>query len=155
MATNGSWLWVARYVAVLLLALILGAAIGELGLFKQTTLGSPKVTAARLAQFLGYGGALLLLWLLAQRAARELRARGGHAQGLGSLLVPLATLVVVPSCYYVLLIFAGGLMSTAFRAVFNWVFVLGTTAAAIWLTVALFHHAEALVGLFRRRRGAG
>jgi autotransporter translocation and assembly factor TamB len=42
-----SWMWIARYALVLLVALLLGAALAELSVFKQTTLGTPKLTAVR------------------------------------------------------------------------------------------------------------
>jgi hypothetical protein len=37
-----SWTWIARYALVLLAALLLGAALAELSVFKQTTLGTPS-----------------------------------------------------------------------------------------------------------------
>ena len=58
-----SWTWIGRYALVLLAAALLGAAISELPVFKQTTLGTPKLPAAALARFLGYGGALVIFAL--------------------------------------------------------------------------------------------
>ncbi len=71
-----SWTWIGRYALVLLAAVALGAAIGELTVFKTTTLGTPKLSAAAFAKFLGYGGALVVFALLGQRAASQLRASG-------------------------------------------------------------------------------
>jgi hypothetical protein len=31
------------------------------------------------------------------------------------------------------------------RKVYNWIFIIGTTASAIWLAVAMFQHLESLV----------
>jgi len=44
----------------------------------------------------------------------------------------------------VLIVF-GGLIGPELRKIYNWIFILGTTAAAIWLVVALFQHLEALI----------
>ena len=42
------WTWLSRYVLVIVVALVLGGAIGEFSLFKQSTLGTPKLTASAL-----------------------------------------------------------------------------------------------------------
>lgn len=145
MAKN--WTWLIRYVLVIVVALILGAAIGELDLFKKTVLGAPrlKLTAASLAQFLGYGSALALLWLLAQRATRELQAQQGWKRPVSFFVLPLATLIVVPAAHQILLLVFGGLIGPDLRKVYNWIFIIGTMASAIWLAVAMFQHLESLV----------
>ncbi|MDA1116527.1 MAG: hypothetical protein O2979_00670 [Proteobacteria bacterium] len=145
MAKN--WGWLIQYLLVIMVALILGAAIGELDLFKKTALGAQKLklTAASLAQFLGYGSALTLLWLLAQRAARELQSQVGCKRPVSFFVLPLATLIVVPAVHQIMLLVFGGLIGPELRKIYNWIFILGTTAAAIWLVVALFQHLEALI----------
>ena len=72
-----SWKWIARYTMVLVVALLLGAAIAELSVFKQTTLGTPRLPAAALARFLGYGRAHRLLdsGTTHRPAIAQLRAR--------------------------------------------------------------------------------
>jgi threonine/homoserine/homoserine lactone efflux protein len=141
------WGWLIRYVLVIVVALILGAAIGELDLFTKTALGAPKLklTAANLARFLGYGSALTLLWLLAERAARELRSQDGWKRPVSFFVVPLATLIVVPAAHQILLLVFGGLIGPDLRKIYDWIFILGTTVSAIWLAVAMFQHLESLV----------
>jgi hypothetical protein len=145
--------WMIRYVVVMVVALILAAAIGELDLFKTTAIGAPKLklTAARLAQFLGYGAGLALLWMLAQRAAQELRSQGGWKRPAAYLVVPLATLLVVPAAHQILLLVFGGIIGPGLRKIYDWIFILGTTAAAVWLAVALFQHLEPLLEELRAR----
>ena len=91
---NDRWNWVIRYAVVLVLAVILGAALGELALFK-TKLGKTGLTAAHLVQFLGYGAALLVFWLAVRRTASLLDGRDARWSVLKAILVPVATLVVV------------------------------------------------------------
>jgi hypothetical protein len=146
---NRDWAWMSRYVLVIVISLVLGGVIGELTLFKQTTLGTPKLTASALVQFMGYGGALLLLWLLGQGAANRFRADRGKAAFLSFIIVPLVTLIVVAGAYTVLLTVLRPFLDAGLRNIYNWVFVLGITASALWLAVALFHHSEPLVDLFR------
>jgi hypothetical protein len=146
---NRDWAWMSRYILVIVIALVLGGVIGELVLFKQTTLGTPKLTASAIAQFMGYGGALLLLWLLGQRAAGRFRSDGGKAAFLSYIIVPLVTLIVVAGAYTVLLAILKPFLDAGLRNTYNWVFVLGITASALWLAIALFQHSEPLVDLFR------
>lgn len=150
---GGNMTWLIRYILVIVVALILAAAIGELDLFKTTAIGAPKLklTAARLAQFLGYGAALALLWMLAQRAAQELRSQSGWKRPVAYLIVPLATLIVIPAAHQILLLVFGGAIGPSLRKIYDWIFILGTTAAAVWLAVALFQHLEPLLEELRAR----
>ena len=52
--------WMFQYGVAILLALLLGVILGHIPLFQETTLGSTKLRAADLVQFLGYGGALVM-----------------------------------------------------------------------------------------------
>lgn len=146
---NKSAAWWIRYLLVIVVTLILGAAIGELGFFQKTSLGFLKLTAANLVRFLGYGSALVLLWLLAQRAAQELRGQGGWKAQLSHFVLPLATVIIVPSTHPVLLLFLGGVMGPDLRKIYDWVFILATLAAAIWLVLALYQRMEPLLESLR------
>jgi hypothetical protein len=144
-----SWTWIARYALVLLVALLLGAALAELSVFKQTTLGTPKLTASAAARFLGYSGALIVFWLLGRRAALQLRSAGGGSAHLGHLILPLTTLIVLSAGYDVVLAILRPFLSATAKDVYNWIFVLGITGCAVWLVVALYQHAEGMVELLK------
>jgi len=64
MQMNKEWSWVGRFVAVIVVALILAAAIGSMDLFAKTFVISGKLSAAHLVRFLGYSTALGALWML-------------------------------------------------------------------------------------------
>jgi serine/threonine-protein kinase len=100
-----NWFWIGKYLIVIVAALILGAVLGSLGLFKSATLGTPKLTAGALAQFIAHGGALVLLWLLGQRLAGQFRETGGSVANLAASVLALITLIVAASAYVVLLRF--------------------------------------------------
>ncbi len=53
---NERWIWLVRYAVVIVLALVLAAALGEMELFKTTRFGKTGLNASRVSQFLGYGG---------------------------------------------------------------------------------------------------
>jgi hypothetical protein len=143
MPKNNAW-WI-RYLLVIVVTLVLGNALGELKFFQTTTLGLLKLSAANLVRFLGYGSALVLLWLLAQRAALELKSQGGWKVHASHFVLPLATVVIVPAAHPVLLLVLGGLLGPELRKLYDWLFILGTLSAAIWLVLALYQRLEALL----------
>ena len=145
------WVWLLRYVVVIILALVLAAALGEMELFKATKLGKTGLNAARLVQFLSYGGALAVLWLMAQQAAALLPSDDQRWNVLKSILVPLATLIVVASGQAVLLLVLGPLMSKVWQQAYNWVAIGAIIAAAVWLVAALFTGSASLAPLFGGR----
>jgi hypothetical protein len=145
---NERWMWMVRYAVVIVLALILAAALGEMDLFKTTRFGKTGLNASRVAQFLGYGGALLVFWLLAQRAAGQIPGNDDRGRLMKSILVPLATLIVVACAHAVILLILGPLMSKAWLPAYNWTFIAGIILSAAWLVVALFTGSSSLAPLF-------
>jgi len=151
MNNNAAW-WI-RYLLVIVVTLVLGAALGELAFFQKTSISALKLTAANLVRFLGYGSALLLLWLLSRRAAQELDKQGGWRLQAGRFVLPLATVVIVPTAHPVLLLLLGGLLGAELRKIYDWLFILGTLAAAIWLVLSLYQHLELLLESLRKPSG--
>ncbi len=139
-----SWNWVGRYVAVIVLALVLGAAIGGMPLFAKTFLVSGKLSAAQVVRFLGYGTALVVFWVLGQRLTVVLRQQEGRWKVLQSLILPVVTLVVVSALYSVILLVLGSLLGGTLQKIYDWMFILAIIACAIWLIMAVLGEADAL-----------
>jgi len=57
--------------------------------------------------------------------------------------------------YDVVLTILRPFLSATAKDVYNWIFVLGITACAIWLVVALYQHAEGVVELLKAVRLRG
>lgn len=129
------WEWAVPYAIGIFLALALGTILGGIPLFKQTALGGTRLTAADLVHFMGYGGALVGVWLLAQRAAVHLPKGSLVLSLLRQVDVPLATLIVVSAGYQVLLLLVGPFLNETAATVYNWIFVLGIVGAALWVAV--------------------
>lgn len=144
------WMWVVRYFTVALLAVVLAATFGSMDLFQNTVLVRRQLTASHLVKFIGYAGALVIIWLLTERAAAQLRDHGGKAAFLHHFLLPLTTLVAVPCAYAALLPVVRPFMGSTLHSLYNWAFVLGTVAAAGWLALSLFQHSDALTASARR-----
>lgn len=145
------WIWAVRYAIVIAVAAILAAALGEMELFKTTRFGKTGLNASRVVQFLGYGGALLVFWLLAQRAAAQISGEGDRSRLVKSILVPSATLIVVACAHSVVLLIVGPVVSKAWLPTYNWIFIAGIILSAAWLVAALFTGSASLAPLF----GAG
>ncbi len=101
---NTNWNWLGRYVAVIVVSLILGAALGSMPLFAKTYLISSKLSAGQVARFLGYSTALVAFWILGQQLAAVLRKQAGRWAVLHNLILPAVTLIVVSAMYSVLLL---------------------------------------------------
>jgi hypothetical protein len=148
---NERWSWVVRYLVVIAAALILAAAFGEMTLFKTAKIGKTGLNAARLVQFLGYGGALFVLWMLAKRAADLLPGQDPRWNVLKSTLVPLTTLIVISAGQAVMLLLLGPLMNKDWQQVYNWVSVTAIILSAVWLLAAVLTGSASLAPLFGGR----
>lgn len=142
---NKNWLWIGKYVVVIVAALVLGIVLGSFQLFKSATLGTPKLTAGALSQFIAQGGALALLWMLGERIARQLRATGGGVARLSTVVLALVTLIVVASAYAVLLHFITPFLARGVKPFIDWTFILGILSAAVWLVWSLYNDSEAII----------
>src|SRR4051812_35417840 len=131
------WRWVVRYVVVIILAVVLALALGEMELFKSTRFGRSGLNAARLVRFLGFGGALVVFWLLARRGAELIPADDERWNILKTVLLPLATLVVIAAGQAVLLLLLGPLMSKGWHEAYNWTFIAAIILSAAWLVFSL------------------
>lgn len=137
------WMWVGRYVAVILIALVLAAALGSMKLFNSTAIAN-RLTAAHLVTFLGYGTALIVFWLLGQRATVVLAEHGGRWSFLRHLLLPAVSLIVAASAHSVLFLVLGPVMDSALRNAYDWTFIVIIVGAAAWLVTALFNQSSSL-----------
>ncbi len=140
-----NWIWIGKFLIVIGAALVLGEVLGGLALFKNTALGSAGVTAGSLVRFFAHSGALILLLLLGQRLAQQIRHLGGGMAGLADPVLALITLIVTASAYVVLINFSTPFLGHTVKAMLDWTFILGILAAAVWLVWALFHNSEAVM----------
>lgn len=145
-----NWGWLVQYVVAIFLALLLGAILGGLPLFQDTSLGDTRLLASHTVQFLAYGGALILFWLLGRRVA--LQASDDTASPLPirlflRQLTPLVTLIAVLVGYKVLLLIGDPFLDRTAKMIYNWVFVVGIIGVGTWLTWTWFHQSAPLADL--------
>ena len=140
------WFWIGKYLIVIVAALVLGSVLAGLEPFKSATIGTARVGAGALVQFIAQSGALVLLWALGSRHAGQLRRMGGPAANLAATVLALVTLIVVASAYGVLSRFATPMLAPDVKPILDWIFIVGILAAASWLLWVLFTDSEALIG---------
>jgi hypothetical protein len=137
--------WLIQYGVAIVLALLLSALLGGLSLFKEASIGDTQLTASRLVLFLGYGSALLLLWMLGQRMLQELPETGKGPSIARHMITPVMTLIVLVIGYKVLLVIGEPLLGATGRSIYDWLFVVGTIAAAVWVGLAWYLKAAPLM----------
>lgn len=145
---NGSWNWVGRYVAVIVVTLILATALGSMDLFEKSAVFSGKLTASHLVRFLGYASALTAFWLLGRRAANFLRQQDGRWSFLQHLILPVVSLIFVAAAYSVLLLLLRSFLDGTLHNLYNWIFIVAILAAAAWLVMAVLNQSSSLTEVF-------
>lgn len=148
---NNEWSWMGRYVAVIVLSLILGAVLGQMSLFEKTSLAG-KLSASHIVQFLGYGTALVALWLLGQRATLALQKQGGKWGVLQHLVLPLVSLIVVSLAYSVVLLLLKPFLGATVQSILNWTFIAAILACAGWLVMAVLNQSAPLTELLTGKK---
>ncbi len=143
MKTKG---WIVQYGVAIILALLLGVILGHLPLFTGTTLGVAKLKASDVAQFLGYGGALLMFWLFGRHATLHFPEEWKRFSPFREMILPATTLIVVTAGYGVLLLVCGPFLGKTGKTIYNWLFVAGIVAAAVWLVATWFLKSAPLLG---------
>jgi eukaryotic-like serine/threonine-protein kinase len=142
------WSWVGRFVAVIVVALLLAAAIGSMDLFMKTYVIEGKLSAAHLVKFLGYSTALAALWMLGQRATMALQKFGGSWSFMQNLILPVVTLIVVASTNSVALLILKPMMNASLNNIYNWVFIVAILACAAWVVMAVLGQSASLTEAF-------
>jgi len=151
--TNAGWNWVGRYIAVIVIALILAAAIGSMELFIRTSVFGGKLNAAHLVRFLGYGAALAAFWMLGQRSTIAVQQHGGRWSFMQHLILPVVSLIVVSVAYTVALLILSPMMNAALHNIYNWVFIVAILACAVWVVMAVLGQSASLTSALTSAAG--
>jgi len=151
--TNEGWNWVGRYIAVIVIALILAAAIGSMELFIKTSVFGGKLNASHLVRFLGYGAALAAFWMLGQRSTIALQQHGGRWSFMQHLILPVVSLIVISIAYTVALLILSPMMNAALHNIYNWVFIVAILSCAVWVVMAVLGQSASLTSALTSAAG--
>jgi len=142
--------WVLEYGVALVLAFLLAAILGQVSLFRETSVG--KLRASDLVQFVGYSGSLMVGWLGARELARNPPAEWKWMVPLQGLVVPLATLIVITIAYGVLLFALDPFLGKFGMTIYNWVFIVAIVVDSVWLILSWVWKCAPLVAAMDSRK---
>ena len=126
-------MWLVQYGMTVLLLILLGSTAATIPLFKDTALVGTKLTASNLVAFIGYGGSLLMMWLMGRKAVVQLVRNANGLAFLRPLGAPFNALLGVSALYKLLLTLVGPSLGKGDRLAYNWIFVSLILAATLWL----------------------
>lgn len=139
-----SWSWVGQYGMAMALALLLGFVLSRVPLFQQTLVGAVGLPASAVVRLLGENVALVILWLLAHRAAQELPADRAGRSFLRAILMPLTAVILVFLGHKTLALQAAPAFVSGGTILTHWLYVFGLLGATVWLTLAWVRNVGAL-----------
>jgi len=142
--------WMMEYGVGMVLAVLCAVVLGHLPLFREASMG--KLHASDLAQFIGFGGAMVLAWLGARQLAAEPPEDWKWIMPYRPMIVPVASLVMVGLAYVVLLYACDPFLGKAGKEVYNWIFVVGILAACVWMVATWMQKCASQVAAMDSRR---
>jgi serine/threonine protein kinase len=148
-ARGAGW---AGYASLMAVSAVLGTTIAMLPAFQESALMNGRLGAAALAQWLGMTGAVVFAWLLGRDLARRMSARTVAHAALYAVLMPVVSALALGAAYAVAHRLLAPALDDAQLAAAAWAFLLATCACAIWLSMAVFSHADALRHLLHEYR---
>ncbi len=137
--------WLARDIALIVVAVFLSATLGATDFFRTASLVDKQLTASHLIRFLGYSLALIVFWQLARRLRASIIEDNGRRSILKSALMPLASLVVAGGTHSTLMLVLDPLIDGPLFQIYNWFFVAVILCCALWLVFTVFGNNSALM----------
>jgi hypothetical protein len=142
--------WMMEYGVGITMAVGCAAVLGHLPLFREAAIG--KLHAADLAQFIGFGGAMVLAWMGARQLAAEPPEDWKWLVPYRALILPVATLTVIGLAYGVLLYACDPFLGKLGKDIYNWTFVCGIIGACIWVIMTWIKKCAPQVAVMDSRR---
>ncbi|MBI4001478.1 MAG: serine/threonine protein kinase, partial [Nitrospira defluvii] len=150
-----SWGWIGPYLIVIILTILVGPFLATLPLFTHTFIPPLGMNAAQAVRFVADGLCLLMIWLAAARARRELHDNSKGQTFFRSILFPAAFLLIVLVAAQAYNAHGVPVLGPPKQPLYNWLLTGGLIGSATWLTFAWVRHTDALtqalVGRPRRR----
>jgi tRNA A-37 threonylcarbamoyl transferase component Bud32 len=138
------WNWLGPYSFAILAALIAGPLLGSLSLVQSLSIVSLRLSGPNLVRLAADGLVLVLLWLMAAAALREIP---DNARGLGffrSLILPLAALLTVLIVNKAMTTVGLPIVEQIGSARYAWGYAIGLVMAGGWVTLAWLLHFQNL-----------
>lgn len=142
--------WMMEYGVAMALAFLFALILGQIPLFRETTVG--KLHASDLVQFVGHGGALVIAWLGARQLAKNPPEEWKWISPFQGMILPLATLLAVSTCYGVLLYAVEPFLGKSGKTTYNWIFIAAIVASSVWLILSWVQKCAPLLAAMDSRK---
>jgi hypothetical protein len=142
--------WMMEYGVAMVLTFVFAVILGHIPLFRETTIG--KLHASDLVQFIGYGGALVIVWFGARQLAAEPPSDWKWLMPYQALILPVTTLAIVAISYGVLLYVCDPFLSKSGKGIYNWIFIAAIVAGTVWLILSWVQKCAPLVAAMDSRK---
>ncbi|MEP7150100.1 MAG: serine/threonine-protein kinase [Nitrospira sp.] len=139
-----SWGWIGPYLIVIILAIVVGPYLATLPLFAHTFVRPLAMNAAQAVRLIADGLCLLMIWLAAARARRDLADNGKGQTFVRSILFPAAFLLIVLVASRAYDAHGIPVLGPPKQPLYNWLITGGLIGSATWLTFAWVRHVDAL-----------
>jgi serine/threonine-protein kinase len=138
------WNWIGSYSFAILAALIAGPLLGSLSLVQSLSIVSLGLSGPNVVRLAADGLALMLLWLMAATAFREIPDNG---RGLGffrNLVLPITALLTILFTNKALKTVGLPFVEQIGSARYAWSYAIGLVITGGWFTLAWLLHLRAL-----------
>ncbi len=148
-----SWGWIGPYLIVIILATVVGPYLATLPLFAHTFVRPLSMNAAQVVLLIADSLCLIMIWLSAARARRDLVDNGKGQTFVRSIVFPAAFLVIVVVASRAYEAHGIPVLGPPKQPLYTWLITGGLIGSAAWLTFAWVRHVDALTrSLVRRPR---
>jgi eukaryotic-like serine/threonine-protein kinase len=138
------WNWIGPYSFAILAALIAGSLLSSLSLVQSLSIVSLRLSGSNLVRLATDGLILILLWLMAAAAFRQIPDNGRGLGFLRSLLLPTTALLTILFTNKAMKTVGFPIVEQIGSARYAWGYAIGLVVAGGWLTLAWLLHLEAL-----------
>jgi eukaryotic-like serine/threonine-protein kinase len=138
------WNWIGPYSFAILAALIAGPLLSGLALVQSLSIVSLRLSGPNVIRLAADGLALILLWLMAATAFREIPDNGRGSGFLRSLVLPITALLTVLFTNKAMKTVGLPFVEQIGTARYAWSYAIGLVLAGTWFTAAWLRHLQAL-----------
>ncbi|HSL04152.1 MAG TPA: serine/threonine-protein kinase [Nitrospiraceae bacterium] len=131
-----SWTWIAPYIFTILAVLLAGPLVSSLGLLQSISVPYVQLSGPHAVRLVANLLALAILWALAFAASRKIQDNGHGSSFLRSLVLPLATLIVILFANKAFRIVGLPLIDQMGSFRFAIGYAIGLIGSGLWLTTA-------------------
>ena len=139
-----SWNWVTPYTIAIVAALLAGPMLSSLSLIQSASVSYFQLSGPQAIRLCAAILALAILWVFAFSASHKIPGNGYGSSFLRTIVLPLATLVVVVLANKAFRTVGLPLIEQLGSARFAWGYAISLVGAGLWLTAAWFLNRSSL-----------